>query len=156
MGLNQLKESIPKSKTNIPEINDLIEYLQKEEEKDNIKIKELENKHKVLLDKLKALQDNRTNLEEQLKQVQKELTTLKKDTINEDDTSFFLQGITILTPREKQVFDLYVKGYSAKEIREELNLTVNGLKYHNGNIYYKLGVENRKQLLLYISLLKKE
>lgn len=152
-------ENMSEKKTNIPEINDLIEYLAEEEKKDEEHLHELEETHKELLNKLNDLQDNKEDLEEQLKNVQKQLNDLaaiQKKTIDEDDSEFFLSGITTLTPREKQVFDLYVQGYSAKQIMEKLDLTQNGLKYNNGNIYSKLGVESRKQLLFYISALSKK
>ena len=37
--------------------------------------------------------------------------------------------------------------YKIKEIREKINITENTLKYHNKNIYGKLGVSSRKQLI---------
>lgn len=52
-----------------------------------------------------------------------------------------------LTPTERLVYDLYLQGKSTAQVLEEMNITQNTLKYHNRNIYGKLGVANRKELL---------
>ena len=51
-----------------------------------------------------------------------------------------------LTPTERMVYDLYLQGKSTAQVLEEMNITQNTLKYHNRNIYGKLGVANRKEL----------
>ena len=45
-------------------------------------------------------------------------------------------------------------GKNAKEILTILSITENTLKFHNKNIYNKLGVSSRKQLLRYATLMK--
>lgn len=55
--------------------------------------------------------------------------------------------LSLLTPTERTIFDLYLEGRSTKEVMKALNITENTLKYHNKNIYGKLGVSSRKQLL---------
>ncbi len=60
---------------------------------------------------------------------------------------YFKENIHTLTPTEKAVFNLYLEGKGTKDIMAELNITENTLKYHNKNIYSKLGVSSRKQLL---------
>lgn len=59
----------------------------------------------------------------------------------------FMYGLSILTATEKTIYGYYVDGKSTKEILELLNITENTLKYHNKNIYGKLGVSSRKQLM---------
>lgn len=69
---------------------------------------------------------------------------------NEDDLinyKYFETQLKYLTPKEQEIYNLYVSGKKTKEIIEELNITENTLKYHNKNIYSKLGVNSRKQLL---------
>ena len=39
---------------------------------------------------------------------------------------------------------------------DEFDITENTLKYHNRNIYSKLGVTSRKELLRYAALLNEE
>lgn len=58
----------------------------------------------------------------------------------------FNDGILLLTATEKKVFDLYAEGKSTKDVMNALGITENTLKYHNRNIYGKLGVANKKQL----------
>ena len=52
-----------------------------------------------------------------------------------------------LTKTEKVIYDFYIQGKSTREIMSELSITENTLKYHNKNIYGKLGVSSRKQLI---------
>lgn len=59
----------------------------------------------------------------------------------------FLAGIPKLTPKEMQLYDCYVAGMSTVQIMEQLSIKENTLKFHNKNLYGKLGVSSRKQLL---------
>ena len=52
-----------------------------------------------------------------------------------------------LTPTEKAIFDAYLQHMTTKEIMALLNIKENTLKYHNKNLYQKLGVSSRKELL---------
>ena len=61
---------------------------------------------------------------------------------------YLLEQLPHLTYTERLIYDLYLQGLSTKEVLEEMNIKENTLKYHNKNIYGKLGVSSRKQLLL--------
>ena len=76
--------------------------------------------------------------------------------VSDDQRTFFADQLSTLTPTEKLVYDLYLDGKSTREILKELDIKENTLKYHNRNIYSKLGVSSRKQLLHIASLLKNE
>ena len=52
-----------------------------------------------------------------------------------------------LTPTERAVHDLYAEGKSSREVQKQLDISENTLKYHNRNIYSKLQVSSRKELL---------
>jgi DNA-binding NarL/FixJ family response regulator len=52
-----------------------------------------------------------------------------------------------LTPTEQLVFDAYLEGKMPKDIMQMMNIKETTLKYHNRNIYSKLGVSSRKQML---------
>ena len=65
---------------------------------------------------------------------------------SEQAIELFRQGITALTQTEKLIYDLYIEGKSTKEVLDEMNIKENTLKYHNKNIYGKLGVGSRKEL----------
>jgi DNA-binding CsgD family transcriptional regulator len=58
----------------------------------------------------------------------------------------FILGVKNLTPKERTIYNYYIQGKLTKEIIKELEITENTLKYHNKNIYGKLGVSSRKQL----------
>lgn len=91
------------------------------------------------------------------------LNTAGEDDINSVDTmltqpiategfsperiEIFIKGIDMLTPTERAVYDAYIARVTTKEIMANLNIKESTLKYHNRNIYGKLGVSTRKELL---------
>lgn len=60
--------------------------------------------------------------------------------------------MNILTPREKQIFDLLIQNYSTKEIAEELNISAKTVRNHISNVLLKLEVKGRAQAV--VELLK--
>ena len=74
----------------------------------------------------------------------------------EEQTAYFAAQRAALTPTERSIYQFYLEGKSTKEIMAELNIKENTLKYHNKNIYSKLGVSSRKQLVQFASLLHDE
>jgi DNA-binding CsgD family transcriptional regulator/uncharacterized membrane protein SirB2 len=52
-----------------------------------------------------------------------------------------------LSEREIEVAELLIKGMSNKEIGESLHISINTVKTHIKNIYGKLGISNRLQLI---------
>ena len=70
-----------------------------------------------------------------------------KPPIDEESYRMFVENISLLTAKEKDIFDLYLQGLVPKEVTNRLNITENTLKYHNKNIYGKLGIKSRKELL---------
>lgn len=75
------------------------------------------------------------------------------DDSTRDDAAFadkvaeFEQGMERLTRTERVIFELYINGKGTKEVLSELNIKENTLKFHNKNLYGKLGVSSKKQLL---------
>ena len=67
----------------------------------------------------------------------------------------FSEGFRELTPAERNIYGMYIEGKTTAEIREELNITENTLKYHNKNIYGKLGVSSKKELLEVAKMIEK-
>jgi DNA-binding NarL/FixJ family response regulator len=53
-----------------------------------------------------------------------------------------------LTDRESNVLRLVAKGYSNKALARELGITISTVKTHLRNIYRKLGVEDRAQVII--------
>jgi DNA-binding CsgD family transcriptional regulator len=64
-----------------------------------------------------------------------------------EELALFTKGLQELTPTERTIYELYRSGLGTKEVLEKMNIKENTLKYHNRNIYSKLGVSSRKQLL---------
>ena len=54
-----------------------------------------------------------------------------------------------LTPRELQIIALIVGGYTNRDLAKKLNISENTAKHHLTNIFNKLGVSNRLELVLY-------
>lgn len=74
-------------------------------------------------------------------------TCESSDAEQKERLDVFTAGIAKLTNAERAIFDLYTDGKSTKEVLTTLNIKENTLKFHNKNIYSKLGVSSRKQLL---------
>lgn len=66
---------------------------------------------------------------------------------DEELLKVFEESIALLTATEHKVYNLYINGKSTVEVLETLGISQNTLKYHNKNIYGKLGVSSRKQLI---------
>ncbi len=129
--------------TRIPEINDLFEFLAA--------------KDKEHRDEVERLHGEKTAVETQYEQAQTYITHLADERmpeVDENDFEMFLKHLHTLTPKEREIFDYYLAGKKAKEIMEITGINQNTLKYHNKNIYSKLGVSSRKQLLEYAALMK--
>jgi DNA-binding CsgD family transcriptional regulator len=74
--------------------------------------------------------------------IERNAAGLPKDRFDE-----FVKNTETLSRAEKKVFDMYVKGYSASEIADALNLSVNTVKSHNRRIFLKMNVSSKKELL---------
>lgn len=63
-----------------------------------------------------------------------------------DKYARYLSGVERLTLTENAIYEAYIKRLTTKEIMAVMNITENTLKFHNKNIYHKLGVSSRKEL----------
>lgn len=113
-------------RTNIHEIDDLMEFLSSHQEKSRINV------------------DNRDKTQDG--------SIKEKLPISLFDE--FEKNTKTLSPAERAVFNLYLEGYTAKEITGILCLSINTIKTHNKRIYMKLNVTSREELLLYVNMLK--
>ena len=57
-------------------------------------------------------------------------------------------GVEKLSAREREVLDLVVRGLSNKEIVGRLGITIEGVRWHLRNIYQKLHVHTRTEVLV--------
>ena len=74
-------------------------------------------------------------------------TPIEADTIAPERIESFMVGLKQLTPTEKAIYDAYIARVTTKEIMASMNIKESTLKYHNRNLYGKLGVSTRKELL---------
>ncbi len=72
--------------------------------------------------------------------------TVEQQKIDTAKLEIFVNGLDQLTATEKAVYDCYIARLTTKEILAKLNIKENTLKYHNKNLYSKLGVSSRKEL----------
>lgn len=69
------------------------------------------------------------------------------ETITPERIETFMMGLETLTPTERDIYDAYVARVTTKEIMANMNIKESTLKYHNRNLYGKLGVSSRRELL---------
>lgn len=60
----------------------------------------------------------------------------------------------ILTPRERQIFNLLIQNYSTKEIAKKLDISEKTVRNHISNVIQKLGVDSRIQAVFELIKLK--
>lgn len=65
----------------------------------------------------------------------------------------FTRHIQDLTPAEKGIVLNYLDGYEISEIPEIAGITINTVRKHNKNVYRKLQVSSKEELMLYLDLL---
>lgn len=70
-----------------------------------------------------------------------------RETATDEQLAVFRAGVDMLTPKEREIYSCYLAGLTTAQIMEQLNIKENTLKFHNKNLYSKLGVSSRKQLL---------
>lgn len=79
--------------------------------------------------------------------------TAAQNSFSEEQLKYFIEQIATLTASEKAIYDCYVAGMSTKEVLAAKAIAETTLKYHNRNLYGKLGVSSRKELLEYAKAL---
>lgn len=124
----------------------------------------IEQQYQQLSQQLESLLAEKNRAEAEKAQAQQQFSFAKEkleqiveqklSTIDAEGYQLFLNNIATLTKKEKEIFDLYTQGLSSKEIIARQQISENTLKYHNKNIYSKLGVKSRKELLQYITLME--
>ena len=139
----------------IREIDDLFAFL---EEKDNDyerQLDDLENAKRFAEEEARKAKEKYEKAAEKYELAKSEIDRLAekhKEEIVPEEYQFFVENLGMLTPAEYRVYELYLSGKTAKQITEILHITENTLKYHNKNIYSKLGISSRKQLLRFAAL----
>ena len=76
--------------------------------------------------------------------------------VDENRLQTYQNGLDSLTPTETAVYQAYLARMTTKEILANLNIKENTLKFHNRNIYSKLGVSSRRELMELHAVLQRE
>lgn len=141
--------------SNIREIDDLFAFLAARDTAYETRLEELEQEIQTAQANATQTQKAYETALRQLDLAQEELehlTAAQQREIVLEEYEFFVCNLGTLTPMEYRVYELYLEGKSAKQIAEILGISKNTLKYHNKNIYSKLGISSRKQLLRFAAL----
>ena len=139
----------------IQEIDDLFSFL---EAKDTLFDKQIQSLEAARQSAEEEAQRTKAAYEKALEQYELAQTALRglssehMQEIVPEEYEFFITNLNSLTPTEYRIYELYLSGKRAVEIAEILDITENTMKYHNRNIYSKLGISSRKQLLRFASL----
>ena len=108
---------------------------------------------------LQQHKDEVESLRDEHEKAQSEIARLayrRGQEVDPDTYERFLDNLVKLTESERQLFEHYLAGKPTKEIRVLMNIQENTLKYHSKNLYRKMGVSSRKELLQYAALMRRE
>ena len=67
----------------------------------------------------------------------------------------FSEKAEALTPTERSIIKYYADGKDIGEIPELCFISINTVRKHNANIYKKLEVGSKEELMLYIELFRR-
>lgn len=84
--------------------------------------------------------------------------TITKDTLPPDIAALFDEfaaRAATLTTAERGILNYYIAGHEISEIPDLAFISINTVRKHNKNIYEKLGVASRDELMLYIDLFRR-
>lgn len=139
----------------IHEIDNLITFFAERDAEFEGHLRELEAAKKYAEEEARRTREAYERALEEYELAQSEIHQLsdeRKKQIVLEDYEFFLCNLKTLTPTEYRVYELYLEGKSSAEIAAIMGFKENTLKFHNKNIYSKLGISSRKQLLRFAAL----
>ena len=158
--ITPIKKSITQIKTSktdytpsgITEIDDLFAFLAQQDREAEAALAEMENQKAQMQSTLNQMSTHYNEAQQEIAR----LAYSRKNEIDPYDYEQFLMGVKTLTQMERTVFNHYLAGKSVKEIMEILGIKESTVRFHNRNIYSKLGVNSLKQLLRYASVMKQD
>ena len=156
--LERLKQDEKAAHRHAPsEIDDLFAFLAEKDKNRREAIDALTREMEKADGELSRIQEEKTRVEEEYERAKTQISRLSSAAMQEvdpDGYAHFSSNLCRLTPKEREIFDLYLAGKNGKEIRDSLGITENTLKYHNKNIYQTLNIASRKELLRYAALME--
>ncbi|MBE7058342.1 MAG: hypothetical protein E7387_04495 [Ruminococcaceae bacterium] len=139
----------------IREIDDLFDYLAQRDVAYEEQLKILQSAKQAAEEEAQRTRVSYEKALEKYELAQSEILQLTEDQKKKivlEDYDYFICNLKTLTPTESRIYELYLEGKTAQEIATILGIQENTMKYHNKNIYGKLGVSSRKQLLRFATL----
>jgi len=139
----------------IREFDDLFAYIEKKESVYENKLKALEAAKISAEEEASRARDAYEKALEEYELAKSEILHLSEESKNEivlEDYEYFICNLKTLTPQEMRIYEMYVEGKTTSEIAEIIGIKENTMKFHNKNIYAKLGVSSRKQFLRFAAL----
>ncbi len=109
-----------------------------------------------LIDEIKIKIENiiRNKIDQQernIKHIGKKIEEFLKINLNNESVEFIkINDLCLnfnISPREKQVLELIIKGFLNKEISYNLRISISTVDFHIHNIYKKLNVQNKIELM---------
>lgn len=143
----------------IMEIDDLFAFLDEQDRAHERALAALTQEKQEAQNEKERLQDAFDRAQEKYESAQAQISRLaydRKQEVDPADYQQFLRGIDTLTPTERKIFSYYLSGKSVKDILAIAAIKESTLRYHNKNIYSKLGVNSLKQLLRYAALMQQD
>jgi len=141
----------------IAEIDDLFVFLGEKDLYVEAKLEELEKARMAAEAEADVAKEKYDAALKKYELAQTEIKRLSENSqaeINAEEYEYFISNLNTLTSTESKIYELYLEGKKADEISAIMGITLNTLKFHNKNIYSKLGISSRKQLLKYASIKK--
>ena len=139
----------------IREFDDLFAYIEEKASVHEEQLKSLEAAKIAAEEEAARARDAYEKALEEYELAKSEILHLSEESKNEivlEDYEYFLCNLKTLTPQETRIYELYAEGKTTAEIAAIIGIKENTMKYHNKNIYAKLGVSSRKQFLRFAAL----
>lgn len=136
----------------IIEIDDLFAFLAEQDRKNEAALAEMESQKARMQSTLAQMSSEQSEAKREIAR----LAYSRKNEVDPYDYEQFLSGVKTLTQMERTVFDHYLSGKSVKEIVELEGIKESTVRFHNRNIYSKLGVNSLKQLLMFAAIMKRD
>jgi DNA-binding CsgD family transcriptional regulator len=139
----------------ITEIDDLFTYFEERSSIYEEQLKKLQSAKDAAEEEVLRTRREYESALEKYELAQSEIVHLSEESKSEivlEEYEYFICNLKTLTPKEYRIYELYVEGKTTAEIASIIGIKENTMKYHNKNIYGKLGISSRKQLLRFAAL----
>ncbi|MFA6948846.1 MAG: LuxR C-terminal-related transcriptional regulator [Eubacteriales bacterium] len=130
--------SVRTEKTRVREIDDLFDFLSERDRENEDKLHRAEQECKDAIERQEKAAAEVETIHE-----------IYKNEITPQQYAQFARNLHTLTEKECAIYNLYLQGKKAQDIAVSCGISINTVKFHNKNIYDKLGINSRKELLRY-------